>query len=521
MRVLTAAEMRAVDRRAIDEVGVPGMVLMENAAIGVVDALAERFPSARRVAILCGPGNNGGDGLAIARHLAVRGYDVEILLAVPAASLAGDAAAQLTICQRLGLPLGELAAAPDARAATLAGLAEVDVIVDALFGTGLSRPLTGAHAELVVALGRLGRPVLAVDIPSGLDGSLATIPGPYLAADLTVTFAAPKVAHILAPACHACGELVVADLGVPAWLVDEAPGDLHLLRAEELAALLPRRPPAGHKGTFGHVLIVAGSPGKAGAAILATRAAVRVGAGLVTVAVPAPLLMTVDGGVVEAMTLALSADADGAVAAAATAAVTAAWASRTVVAAGPGLGTGAGAAAIVAALVSDCPLPLVLDADALNLLAGHLESVRQRAAPTVLTPHPGELARLLGTTTAEVQSDRLAAVRAAARLCGAVVILKGERTLVAADGVAGGVWVNPTGNAAMGTGGAGDVLTGAVAGLLAQGLEALTAAQLAVYVHGLAGDRWLAAHGDRGLAAGDLAEGLPGALWALAEPAEA
>jgi hydroxyethylthiazole kinase-like uncharacterized protein yjeF len=306
MRILTADEMRAVDRAAIDELGLPALVLMENAALGVVDALGERYPQAESAAIFCGPGNNGGDGLAVARQLAARGYGVEIFLATGGREPTGDAATQLAICRRLGLTIHEL---PGEGAPAAAGLAawmtaarDHDLVVDALFGTGLARPLAGVFAQLVEALDELPLPCVAVDLPSGLAGGSAEPLGPHLRADLTVTFGAPKVAHVFPPAADAVGELVVADLGFPErFLAAAAPGDLHLLVGEELRGLLPARSAASHKGDFGHLLVVAGSLGKAGAAVLATRAAVCAGAGLVTAAVPAPLAAVLHQGVVEAM----------------------------------------------------------------------------------------------------------------------------------------------------------------------------------------------------------------------------
>jgi NAD(P)H-hydrate epimerase len=508
--------MRAVDRAAIEDLGLPGMVLMENAALGVVEAIGELYPRAGSAAVFCGPGNNGGDGLAVARHLLVRGYDVEVVLATGGRAPAGDAATQLAICRRLDMPLTELGPDDDPGPAAAAAAGR-DLVVDALFGTGLARPLEGQFAALVVALNGLPRPRLAVDLPSGLDGSSAQAWEPHLRADATVTFAAPKVAHVLPPAADAVGELVVTDLGIPPWLIEGAPGGLHLLVEEEAAALLPARPAAAHKGDFGHVLLVAGSPGKAGAAVLAARGAVRGGAGLVTVAVPQPLLAAVDVSSFESMTLGLQARPEGMLAGAAGERVLAVLADKRALGLGPGLGTHPETAAVVRRLVRESRVPVVVDADALNAFAGHAAELAERAAPAVLTPHPGELARLLGGSAADVQADRLAAAERAAREFRAVVLLKGWRTLVATP--EGEVWVNPTGNPGMATGGSGDVLTGLVTALLAQGLEPRAAALAGAYVHGLAGDLVAERLGTRGLAAGDLADALPLAFHRLAAAA--
>jgi NAD(P)H-hydrate epimerase len=535
MRILSAEAMRTVDRAAIDDLGIPSLVLTENAAIGVVDALGEAYPEADSAVIFCGPGNNGGDGLAVARHLAVRGYDVYVFLVFSGREPSADTAAQLAICRKMELPIEELGAEEEIDEEiedAVDAAREADLIVDALFGTGLTRPLAGALAALVSGLNELPVPRVAVDIPSGLDGSRGEILGPHIEADLTVTFAAPKIAHVFPPAADAMGYLVVADLGIPPDLVEEAAGGLHLLDPFDLAPLLPAREAGGHKGDYGHALIVAGSPGKAGAAILAARAAVRAGAGLVTAAVPEPLLATVDLGSVESMTLGLPAGPNGQLLTAAVDRLLGFAAGKQAMALGPGLGQEEDTAETIRRLTHEVELPLVLDADGLNAFAGRAGEIRQRRGrETVLTPHPGEMGRLLGISTAEVQADRIAAVRRAARETGAVVVLKGHLSLIAipagetaGEGEEGDgepeVYVNPTGNPGMATGGTGDVLTGLLAGLLAQGLGAAEAAPLGVYLHGLAGDLVAERAGGRGLAAGDLVDELPAAFRKLAAAGE-
>ncbi len=509
MRILTSDAMRAVDRAAIEELGIPGLVLMENAAIGVVDALSERFAEARRVVILCGAGNNGGDGLAVARQLAARGFAPEIGLLAGGRRLSADCETQREICRRMGLWMQEL---PDSAAAR-ALLVGADLIVDALFGTGLDRPLAGLFAEAVDAVNASGVPVLAVDLPSGLDASRTRPIGPHVRATLTVTFAAPKIATIFAPASEAVGELVVTDLGISPALIENAPGGLHLLTAEELATFVIARSPEAHKGDFGHALLVAGSFGKSGAAALAARAAVRAGAGLVTVATPADALPLVAAAALESMTVALAAGPDG-LDPACVAALTQAAIGKRALGIGPGLGTAEGTVSAVRAFVLASELPLVLDADGLNAFAGDAAALASRRGPTLLTPHPGELARLLGVTAAEIQDDRLGWARRAAVLTGAIVVLKGHLTLIADP--AGDTFVNPTGNPGMASGGSGDVLTGVLAALLAQGYEPLAAAELGVYLHGLAGDLAAADIGAVGLRASDLVERLPRALAQVA-----
>jgi NAD(P)H-hydrate epimerase len=497
--VLTVADLRALDRDAIDRIGIPSLVLMENAALAVVDALADGWPAARRVGIVCGPGNNGADGLAAARQLDGRGYDVRVLLARFGRELSADCAAQRAMLEQLEIDVDELPVEFDAR--SLAALAECEVVVDGLFGSGLSRPLDGAWARLVGTLAALDRPILAIDLPSGLDGDRAEPIGPTLAADRTVTFVAPKPALVLPPACDLAGELVVGDLG---FRVDPrgGAGALHLLVGAELGAVLPARPADAHKGSFGHTLIVAGGRGMAGAMILAARASVQAGAGLTTVALPAGLADALAAGCPEAMSIPLPETADGALALESAEGLAEAARARTVTAIGPGLGRHPETAELVRRLALAVERPLVLDADALNAFEGRIDELARRRAPTVLTPHPGEAARLLGREVAEVQSDRLAAVREAAARSGAVVALKGRSTIVASpDGEA---WINTTGNPGMASGGAGDVLTGVVAARLAQGDDPAFAAVLSVHLHGLAGDLALARLGGPAVPAGEL-----------------
>ncbi len=521
MRILTPEAMARVDRAAVDELGLPSLVLMENAALGLAEAVATSFPEAEAVAVFCGPGNNGGDGLALARHLAVRGYRVAAFLAFGGKGTRGDAATQLEICRKMAPELLRLVELdPDGPPEDALRMArDADLVVDALFGTGLGRPLEGWFADLVLGLDAVGVPKLAVDLPSGLSGSRTDPFGPHLRADVTVTFAAPKPAQIFPPAADAVGELVVADLGIPQTLIDrdwgEEGGSLHLLLREEAAALLTPRRPDTHKGHYGHLLVVAGATGKAGAAILTARSAVRSGAGLVSAAVPAAVVQTVDGGSVESMSLALPAGEGGALASGAAEAILEATEGKDAVALGPGLGQGDPVAGEIRRAVLECGLPLVLDADGVNAFAGRPEELAGRSAATILTPHPGELARLLGADTGEVVGDRLGSARRAARLTGAVVVLKGHLTLVATP--EGAVWVNTTGNPGMASGGTGDVLTGMAGSLLAQGYEPLEAALLAVHLHGLAGDLGAAERGEASLAAADLIDALPAAFRRLAD----
>lgn len=511
MRVLTAESMAKVDRRAVEELGLPGIVLMENAALGVVEAIEEEAPGAGSVLLVCGPGNNGGDGLAVARHLAIRGWRVEIFLFAPDAPT-GDAGLQLEVVRRMGLAVTPLDGPAAVEAAVAAGC-RCDVVVDALFGTGLSRPLAGDLARLVEKLSEVPGLRLAVDLPSGLSGSRWDVPGPSFRADVTVTFGAPKVAHVFLPAALAAGRIAVADLGIPLSLIEEAEGELELLEARQLGLLLGGRARDAHKGTFGHLLIAAGSRGKSGAAVLASRAAVRSGAGLVTAAIPGGILPEVAAGSVESMTLPLADSGSGEVADGAVEEILAACQGRDALALGPGLGRSAEVLRRLRKTALAAPLPLVLDADGLIAFAGDLAALRSRPAATILTPHPGEMAALLEISTAEVQADRATAARRAAEASRCHVVLKGAPSLVAAP--AGRIGINPTGNPGMATGGTGDVLTGVLGALLAGGFDATDAARLGAYVHGLAGDLALEDGDEAGLRAGDVVEALPAAFLEL------
>ena len=506
MRILNADSMREVDRAAIEDIGIPSLVLMENAAIGLVDALAEGYPEASSVAIFCGPGNNGGDGLALARHLTIRGYHVEVTLITAGKELSGDAAVQLEVCHKQGIAIGDLDDESSVQQVigTAGGL---DLAVDALFGTGLTRPLEGVFAEAIAAFNLLHVPRIAVDLPSGLNGSSNEIMGPHILADLTVTFGAPKVPHVLLPAAEAVGEVVVADLGIPLELIECAAGDLHLLTPEALGERLRPRPIESHKGDYGHSVVLAGSVGKSGAAILTARAAVRAGSGLVTVATPSSVVQTVDLGSIESMTLPLEEDTHGGLAVGNLDMFLDFTKAKQVVAIGPGLGTDSATAELIRGIVSACEVPIVLDADGLNAFVGDIESLAGGGAAKVLTPHPGELARLLETTTDDVQSDRVAHARSAAERAASIVVLKGAQSLVAHPEA--GIFINPTGNPGMATGGSGDVLTGLIAGLISQGYSPLIAACLGVYLHGSAGDLAAQELGEPCVSADDLLRLLP------------
>lgn len=506
--------MREADRRTIETVGIPSRVLMENAGRAVVSAMADAFDDlpSRHVAVVCGRGNNGGDGFVIARVLAAMGVRVTVLLIGRASEVAGDARANLDLLGRVGLSATEVAdVAVWTRHASV--LRDVDIVVDALFGTGLARPLEGLAATVVTSINEAARPVVAVDLPSGLSADTAEIQGPAIRATLTVTFAAPKISHLLLPAEALCGRLVIADIGIPAAVIDGLDGfAVEWLTAASMRSLIKPRKPDSQKGDFGRILIVAGSTGKTGAAALSARAALRAGAGLVTVATPASCQPIVAALGAEYMTEALAEDADGTVAAGAIDRVLSLDAD--VIAAGPGLGRSPGVIAFVRALVQRARVSLVLDADALFAIADDPSVLDAReSTEIVITPHPGEMSRLTGKSIADVQARRMGLSVEFAAAHRVTVLLKGHRTVIASPN--GGLALNSTGNPGMATAGAGDVLTGMLAGWYGQLRNLDQAVRLAVYLHGLAGDHAEAAAGESALIAGDLIDHLGGAVRTL------
>jgi len=497
MKILTAEQMRNIDRRTIERFGVPSIVLMENAAIAVVDAIFEHYPSIERAAIFCGTGANGGDGLAVARHLENRGVVPVVIIAGDRAKFSGDARINLEICERLNVPIYDVKDVDDVDDA-IAHAADADLIVDAIFGTGLNRAPDGLYAELIRAIAELRIPVIAVDLPSGANASSAETFEPCVRAEVTVTFAAPKLCHVFDPAATACGEIIVADIAIPNVAVDEESVTLALTTPRDIQPLFEPRHAATHKGTYGHVAIVAGSPGRSGAAVLAARGAIRTGAGLVTVVTGDDTAPLIHAHSIESMT---TSDPD-------------AIAAKDAVLIGPGLRDDDESYARVRELAARIEQPLVIDASGLNAFASRASEINPHSRPRVLTPHPGELARLLGDRDAKaINADRIAAAREAARVTNSVVVLKGHQTLIADP--EGHVNVNPTGNPGMASGGMGDVLGGIIVALLARGVDPFEAACAGAYLHGFAGDLLKEEMGDTGLAANDLAERLPNAIKAL------
>ncbi len=428
-----------------------------------------------------------------------------VYLFAEASRLEGEALANFRLLEKLPLPVREV---PDTAhlAARKEEMHRAAVWVDALLGTGLKDDLRGFLREVVEFLDSLGRPVFAVDLPSGLDADTGRPRGACLRAEITATFGFPKIGLLLYPGASYTGRLEVCDIGIPAVVVERLRPRQRLITPEAVREALPARPPDAHKGTTGHVLLLAGSPGKTGAAALAALAALRAGAGLVTVGCPSSLNPVLETLLREPMTFPLPEEEPGVLGPSALQALAGLIAGKECLAVGPGLGTDPRTRALVRGLLA-CPVPLVIDADGLNALAGDLAPLSRAAAPVVLTPHPGEMARLLGTSVTAVQQDRVASARALAQVAGAHVVLKGARTVIAHPD--GGVEINPTGNPGMAAAGMGDVLTGVVAGLLAQGASPQDACRAAVWLHGDAADEAARRRGPRGYLAGEVIDVLP------------
>lgn len=506
MKVVTGTTMQEIDRRAIEEFGVPGLALMENAGIGCVAAITEICGSmgGRRAVVVAGKGNNGGDGFVIARLLREKGWQVATFAIARKEEIGGDARANL---ERLGDGAVTFCSEPGMLGYYVAALREADVIVDALLGTGIRSEVTGVYAEAISLVNAAGPPVLAVDIPSGIDAATGKLLGTAVRADLTVTFALAKCGHVMYPGVTFTGSLKVVDIGIPGEVTDAAPG-LEFLEADAVRPLLRKRERTSHKGSFGHCLIIAGSTGKTGAAAMAANSAVRSGAGLVTLAVPASLSPILEAKTTEAMTLPLPDGDLGYLGNVDQAFIDNALEGKNAVAVGPGLSLQPETVQLVRRLVSTVSLPLVLDADGLNAVAGEPGVLLNKKSPAlILTPHPGEMARLAGCSVTDVERDRTTAAREFAECHGVYVILKGARTIIAAPD--GRLAINGSGNPGMASGGMGDVLAGILVALLAQGYEPFTACRIGVFLHGHAADMVAAEMGEIGMAAVDVQERLP------------
>lgn len=504
MKIVTADEMRRIDRETIGQYGIPSAVLMERAGLAVAERVRAEYPP-KKIIVLCGAGNNGGDGIVAARHLHTWGYRTSVRMVMRRANFSDECSVQLKIAEKFGVTVvfGSTITAADLHGA---------VVIDALFGTGLSKPLAGALAAVVRTVNESGVPVISIDIPSGISADTGQVQGAAIRAAQTITFGLPKRGHILHPGADYTGRLSVADIGFPCALTQDPRIPAETVTADDAAFLLPARPAASYKNQFGHVLVIAGSPGKTGAALMTARACLRAGAGLVTIGAPESLMDIFMGRVTEEMLIPLPDSGDGTLAPFAADEILRQIRGRfDVLAIGPGLGASPEVHAVVRELVVRSVVPLVIDADGLNALAGQSGVLHNAKAPLILTPHPGELRRLDPNVPAD--RSRIDGAIGFAKAYGVTLVAKGAPSITATPD--GHALVNTTGNAGMATAGTGDVLTGIIAGLAAQKMRPSSAAALGVYLHGLAGDIAAVRLGQHALIATDLISTLADAFLSL------
>ena len=499
--------MHDIDQSAIKHFRLPGLVLMENAGHGVASLMHRKIPDLKdkKVMVVAGKGNNGGDGFVIARHLHNSGITVQILLLGKRSQLKSDARTNADIAFKMELPIHEVSESN--LNSNNHSLRHCHIIVDAIFGTGLSKPAGGLYQKMIKKINSSGKYVVSVDLPSGIDSDSGQIMGPHVQAHLTAALGLMKRSHLLYPAAEAMGDVEVLDISIPSQAAESQKIKIELLEESDIRAWFPKRTPNTHKGDYGHTLVVAGSRGKGGAAGLTALAALKVGAGLVTLAVPESCHHSLEFNPLETMSVPLSETKSGSLSVQALDTLIEHTQGKSSLAIGPGLSTQAATADLLRLYLPQVECPMVIDADGLNCLARGTEILSELQGPVILTPHPKELSRLSGGSVKEILERRLEAASDFAQTHSVILLLKGAGTLIAHP--EGDVWINPTGNPGMATAGSGDVLTGIIAGLLAQGLEAQPAAAAGAYLHGLAGDLYAAQYGEASLIGGDLIAKLP------------
>ncbi|MGI6452184.1 MAG: NAD(P)H-hydrate dehydratase [Syntrophomonadaceae bacterium] len=512
MKILSALEMKIIDSRAIEEVGIPGIVLMENAGIRTAEVVWDMISHLEepKVAVIVGKGNNGGDGLVIARHLINRGVQVFTYLMTDAGQMSCDSLTNYNILKKMTGMIFPLMEEKD-----LAGFTDTlqtgDLVVDAIYGIGFRGKMGGFESQVAELINRQKLPVVSVDIPSGVEADTGKVHGTAVKATKTVTMALPKLGLFINQGREFTGELIIADISIPEFLLNDANLKTNLITEKTVQSLITPRSPESHKGSYGHALIIGGSMGMSGAVLMAAYAALRCGTGLVTVALPESLVPVVETTLLEVMAKPLAQTAQGAISAESLLVIEKLLDKVSVCAVGPGLSVYPEAREVMRFIVEKTKIPLVIDADGLNALASDVILLQDCKAPIVITPHPGEMARLNGLSIKDIQSNRMSIAKQCAQKWGVTVVLKGNRTIVA--GSSGEVFLNPTGNAGMATAGSGDVLCGLITGLMAQGLPPQDAAIAGVYLHGQTGDYVAAKYkGQRGLVAGDLIKYLPDIL---------
>ena len=506
--------MQAIDKFAIKHYRLAGLVLMENAGRGVATLMHRKIPDMKdkKVMIIAGKGNNGGDGFVIARHLHNSGVAVQVLLLGKRSRLKSDARTNADIAFKMEIPVHEVS--ENNLSSKNHSLRHCHIIVDAIFGTGLSKPAGGLYQKIIKKINSSGKCVVSVDIPSGVDSDSGQLMGPYVQADLTAALGLMKRCHLLYPAAEATGDVEVLDISIPSQAVESQKIKIELLEETDIQAWLPKRTPNTHKGDYGHTLVVGGSRGKGGAAGLAALAALKAGAGLVTLAVPESCHRSLEFNPLETMSVPLPETKSGSLSLQALDTLIEHTQGKNALAIGPGLSTHAATVDLLRLYLPQVECPMVIDADGLNCLSQGIEIFSELQGPVILTPHPKELSRLSDWPVKKILEHRLETASDFSQTHSVILLLKGARTLIAHP--EGEIWINPTGNPGMATAGSGDVLTGIIAGLLSQGLEAKHAAAAGAYLHGLAGNLYAAQYGEASLIGGDLIAKLPESLQKVA-----
>ncbi|MCX8023130.1 MAG: NAD(P)H-hydrate dehydratase [Syntrophorhabdaceae bacterium] len=500
MKVLSPERMAKYDEYAIKTWGIPSAVLMENAGRGLYRLLREYYLKERkRILVVCGKGNNGGDGFVVARYAIRDGFPVKVLLLGKKEELKGDAALNMRLFQSIG---GEIIEGGGKEADVKEEINRGDIVVDAIFGTGLSKPIEGLEAMVIEEINRSQKKVIAVDIPSGIDGKRGLVMGCAIKADHTFTFAYPKLGHLLYPGAYYAGRLTVIDISIPDFIENRLGFDGYIIDGELMRGIIKERLPWSHKGSFGHVAVIAGSTGKTGAAHMAALSALKIGAGLVTLLIPETLNPIMEMKLTEVMTYPVMDGGTGHFILSSYGQISEFIKDKDVVIIGPGLSQNSGTMELVRKLFLNTEKPFVIDADGINAFQGHLDEINKAKGKAVFTPHPGELGRLIGLTPKEINEDRIHVGRIFAKKSGIHLVLKGAKTLV--FNPEGEVYINPTGNPALAKGGSGDVLTGFIGGLISQGYSPLEASIAGVYLHGYIADRWVEHHSDMDLIACEL-----------------
>lgn len=515
MKLVTSSQMRNIDKKTIEGIGIPGLELMEKAGIGVALAVKEMLGDVKnkKVVIFCGRGNNGGDGFVVGRYLSEWGANVQFYLTCKKEEVTGDAKTNLKKADKMGLPINEVLKKDE-----IPSKIEADLIVDALFGTGFSGEITGFTKDIVEMINSSGIRVISVDIPAGLHADTGQFTGPCIKAERTVTMVLPKIGHFFFPGKEMSGKVSVIDIGVPNHVIEEENINLNLITEEEVKKMLPKRPGDAYKGTCGRVVLIAGATGLTGAASLASLSSLRAGAGMAILGIPQSLNPILEIKLTEVMTKPLpDVRKKGALALRGLGEIRELLKWGDCCALGPGLGQHFETIELVRRLVAKITMPTVIDADGLNAIAKDVSILKECQAPLILTPHIGELSRLNGVPIGEIAKDRIKYASDFAKEYNCVLVFKGAPTIISEPG--GQTYVNPTGNAGMATAGSGDVLTGIIVGLLAQILMLrkgedirkimLDSALAGVYIHGLSGDLAKAEKGEMGMIAGDMMEKIP------------